>query len=90
MKVGSSASVNALEQDGGRHSKSFRQFGDGTHAWLALCALDAGYMRHVEVGSVGQSLLTKPVDYARTSEIRCEDWEGIGHSPTIPGLSQLC
>jgi len=59
---GSIASVDAIEELGGRSAKGGRQLGDGPDSRLALAALDLGDVRRIEIGHMSQPFLAQAVD----------------------------
>ncbi len=53
------AALEAVEEDRGADVESAGELGDGADAGLALGALDAGDVRHVQAAEVSQSLLAE-------------------------------
>jgi DNA-binding XRE family transcriptional regulator len=71
--------LEALEEDRGADVETARELGDGADARLALGALDARHVGHVQTADVREPLLAQPAGQTRLPEIRSELGEGIVH-----------
>ncbi len=73
------AALEAVEEDRGADVESAGELGDGADAGLALGALDACDVGHVEATEVGEPLLAQAAGEPRLAEVRSELREGIVH-----------
>jgi hypothetical protein len=74
------AALETVEEDRGADVEPAGELGDGADAGLALGALDAGDMGHVQTAEVSEPLLTEAAGEPGLAEVRSELRKGIVHS----------